>query len=114
MVPLKSADTHSLSSSHNNPLKTNTNSKTILPPDQTLYQPRTTPNIGTCASLPPSSFVPAMFLMNSPPVITQHYTITFVARNKNVESFDGPEQQTTAEEESYQYTNAFYFGRTNS
>ena len=96
-VPLNTAGTYSCKNTNIYPVQTNTNLNAIANPHQTLYQPHTAPDIGPSASLPSSSSVPAVNEKISSPVITQTYTLAFVAGNKSVEKNDRLELQITPE-----------------
>ena len=61
-----------------------------------LYQPHTAPNIVSSATLPSSSS--AANPINPFPMLTLNYTVSCVAMNKSVKTFDGFDHQNTPKE----------------
>ena len=89
LPPLNTADTYSKSSFNNELYQINIKMNANSNPSQTLYQPRTASCIGLSATLPSSSFVRTVKPINSSSVITQNFTVPFVAFKKLVETLDG-------------------------
>ena len=54
---------------------------------QTLYQQQIEPNIGPSASFCSSSSEPTVYPIHPSFVITQNYTVSFVAMNKSVKTY---------------------------
>ena len=79
LAPLNFADNYSFRSTNKTRFQTNTNLNATADPSQTLYQPPTARNIGPFASLPSSSSVLNVNPIEQPPVVTQNYTVFFVA-----------------------------------
>ena len=102
LAPLNNVDTCSLSSTNNNPFQTNTKFKAIANPSETFYHPHFVPNIGLSACLPSSSYVPTVIPTTPSAVITQNFTVHFVAMNKFLTTFDGLHHHYSLEEYSHQ------------
>ena len=100
---LTSVDIFSLTSTNNNPLRTTTILIATAHSSQTLYPPHTAPITGKFASLLPSTFVSTVNPINPPPVITQNFTLPFVAIIKSLKTVvDGLDHRKTPEEYSHQ------------
>ena len=54
-------------------------------------------NTGRPASLPSSSSIPTGYQVNPPPVVTHNYTVSCVAINKSMKTFDGLDRKLTPE-----------------
>ena len=91
------ADTYSLSSTNKTPFHTNTKSNATASPFQTFHQTHTAPNISPSASLPSSSSVANGNPIKPHLVKTQNNTLSSVAINNSVGTFDGPDHQCTPE-----------------
>ena len=89
LVLLIFADTYWLTSTNYNPFQTYTKLYATTNPSQTIFQPHAATNIGPSARLLISSSIPIVKPINLSPVKPQHRTISFVAMNKIVKSFDG-------------------------
>ena len=98
LVPLTNVVTFSLSSTNNNTFWTNRYLKNIANASETLYQTPSAPKRGPCAGLPSLFSIATVNPISYSPMITQIYTVPFVAVNKSVTNIDGNDQQKTPEE----------------
>ena len=123
--PLNFAHTGSLGSTENNPFRTSTNFKATACPCQTLDQPHTIPKLqpifyqsGPTGGLPSSPSVPTVNQKNFPPVDAQaqNCSVSLVAMNKSINTFEGLDQQNTPETTSSPNcsTHDFYYERNTS
>ena len=96
MVPLNIAITYLLSSTKKNPFQANAKVIGTANPSQRLYQPHTA-IIDPTASVPSSSSVLFVNPINASPVKTQHFSVSFVAMNKPVKTFDKFHHRNTLE-----------------
>ena len=88
-----------MSSSNNNPFRTNNYLKATANPCQTLYQSHTASNIGPANSPLSSSTVNSI---TPSPASTQIYFVPFFAMSKSVKFFFGVDDQYTLEEDLHQ------------